>query len=254
MKVYLAALGNVKREFEQGKFKPEDIYVLESFYSLADWQKPLLKRFKGFLLDSGAFTFMNAAQKHGSVDWLSYADQYADFIKEYGIKQYFELDIDALKGIKYVEMLRSRIEARCGVQAIPVWHKGRGKDYFLAMCRDYPYVSLGGIVTKEIDRSKYEQLFPWFIATAHKNGSKIHGLGYTNLDGMKKFHFDSVDSTTWTMSGRFGQLMQYDRGTIIKHNSVVGGAKIRKIIDPRSSYAHNFGEWLKFQKYADNNL
>lgn len=254
MKIYLAATSAIKDRFLDGTIKPEEIYVLESFYSLQDWQKPLLNRFKSFLLDSGAFTFLNSVKSQANADFERYADQYADFIKAYGVKNYFELDIDGIVGLKEVERLRHRIESRVGWQSIPVWHKNRGKEYFLSMCKEYKYISIGGIVTKEIDPNIYQRMFPWFISTAHKYGTKIHGLGYTNLTGLKKYHFDSVDSTTWTMGTRFGQLMEFSKGTIIKHNSVEGGAKIRSIKDTSYATYHNFGEWIKFQKYADNNL
>lgn len=254
MKVYLAATSCVKKEFQEGKINPEDIYVLESFYSMQEWFKPLIPRFKSFLLDSGAFTFMSNAQKHGNVDWLSYADQYADFIKESKCKLYFELDIDSVVGLEYVEKLRTRIETRVGWQSIPVWHVSRGRQYFESMCRDYPYVAFGGIITDGLSTKTLEKYFPWFINTAHKNCAKIHGLGYTNLTGLPKFHFDSVDSTTWTMGSRFGQLMEFKNGTIVKHNSVQGGVKIRSIKDTKACSYHNFTEWLKYQRYADNNL
>ena len=252
MRVYLAATNNYRNVFGQDGVRPEDVYLLESFYSLDEWQKALISRCKGFMLDSGAFTFMNS-QNGGNIDWLSYADRYADFIKEHNVRQYFELDIDALKDIGYVEMLRKRIEARSGVQAIPVWHRGRGKDYFIGICRDYPYVALGGIVTKEIDRARYEQLFPWFIATAHKAGCKIHGLGYTNLDGLQRYRFDSVDSTSWKSGSIYGHLARFNKGTITYYDSEAGGVK-RRVKDGYGAAAHNFTEWVKFQKYADNNL
>ena len=41
------------------------------------------------------------------------------------------------------------------------------KEYFVEMCKNYPYVAIGGIVTKEIPINKYEKLFPWFVNTAH---------------------------------------------------------------------------------------
>lgn len=251
MKVYLAATNNYRNIFGQNSIRPEDVYLLESFYSLDEWQKAMIPRSKGFMLDSGAFSFMNS-QNGDSIDWLSYADRYADFIKEHGVQQYFELDIDTLKDIHYVEMLRKRIEARCGVQSIPVWHRGRGKDYFIGMCHDYPYVALGGIVTKEIDRARYEQLFPWFIATAHRARCKIHGLGYTNLDGLKRFCFDSVDSTSWKSGSIYGHLAMFRKGTITYYNPEDGVRK--RVKDGYGAAAHNFAEWVKFQKYADNNL
>lgn len=81
MKIHLAGISGVKKQLLSGELNVESIFALESFYSLQEWQKPLLNRFASFLLDSGAFTFMQAAAKHGDVDWLSYADRYADFIK-----------------------------------------------------------------------------------------------------------------------------------------------------------------------------
>jgi hypothetical protein len=197
---------------------------------------------------------MQNAKKHGNVDWLSYADQYADFIKEHGCRLYFELDVDVVTGLNYVEKLRDRIEARVGWQSIPVWHVSRGKDYFVQMCKDYKYVAFGGIITDGLSTRNLEKYFPWFINTAHRNGAKIHGLGYTNLTGLPKYHFDSVDSTTWRMGNRFGQVMEYKNGRIIKHNSVSGGNKFRRIKDISAIALHNFNEWIKYQRYADNNL
>ena len=81
MKIYLACTAELKKEFDSRLVRPEDIYVLESFYTIADWQKGLLNRFKGFLLDSGAFTFLNSVKLTKNADFERYADSYADFIK-----------------------------------------------------------------------------------------------------------------------------------------------------------------------------
>lgn len=252
MKVHLAGIKGVKKQLLSGEIDIPSIFALESFYSIAQWEVPLIGRFGSFLLDSGAFTFMQAAAKHGAVDWLSYADEYADFIRDNKIKQYFELDIDSLKGLKYAEMLRDRIEARVGWQSIPVWHTERGKDYFLGMVKDYDFVALGSIakvLPPKIPIS--EKYFPWFIHTAHEHGARIHALGYTSLSGLRKYRFDSVDSTTWTVGSRFGQVQVFKHGTIEKHASVIGGVKVRNIKDLRSIDWMNFREWVKFQHYAD---
>lgn len=144
MKLYLAGISGAKKWLNDGVVKAEDFNCLESFYSLGEWMRPYIPRFKSFLLDSGAFTFLNSAQKYSSVNWNAYADRYADFIRENGIKRYFELDLDGVIGLHNTERLRARIEARSGVQCIPVWHRARGKDYFLSMVRDYSYVAVGG--------------------------------------------------------------------------------------------------------------
>ena len=254
MKVYLSGISGVKPYLLNGDIKANEVFALESFYSVRDWQKPLIPKFASFLLDSGAFTFMSNAAKHGNIDWLSYVDRYCDFIIENDIRLFFELDIDKIKGLRYVEMLRQRIEDKTHRKPIPVWHIGRGKDYYLQMIKEYPYVAIGGIAAKEMPVSKFEALFPYMIGMAHKNGCKIHGLGYTKIDNLQKYRFDPVDSTTWTMGGQFGEVHQFKNGKIIRHTSVINNVKVRSIKDKKGITLHNFREWLKFQHYADKNL
>lgn len=247
MKIYLACTAGLKKEFNSGLVRPEDIYVLESFYTIADWQKEFVNRFKGFLLDSGAFTFLNSAKSTKNANFERYADSYADFIKAYKIKRYFELDIDKIVGLQETERLRKRIELRSGVPCIPVWHKYRGKEYFESMCKEYEYVAIGGIVTKEISKELYERMFPWFINTAHKYNTMIHGLGYTDTTKLHKFRFDSVDSSTWTCGQRFGEY-HYFKNDQIKR--IVAGENRRMRKDSNILY-RNFLEWKKMVHYAD---
>lgn len=254
MNVYLAGTNGMKQHFLNGDIDPKKVMVLESFFSMQEWQKPLLSQFRSFLLDSGAFTFMSNSKKHGSTDWEAYTDAYCDFINEYKIKLFFEMDIDVIKGIDYVEKLRRRIEQRTGRQPIPVWHISRGKQYFIDMCKEYPYVAFGGILTDGVRTSTIEKAFPWFIKTAHQNKAKIHGLGYTNIKGIHKYHFDSVDSTTWTSGARFGALTVYRNGWIKKIASVESGVKVRSLKDTKEANWFNFREWVKFQHYAEENL
>lgn len=261
MKIYLAATSALKDQFLDGTIRPEEVYILESYYSLQDWQKPLINRFKSFLLDSGAFTFLNSVKTRGNADFERYSDMYADFILENKVKNYFELDIDGIVGLKEVERLRNRIESRVGWQSIPVWHRNRGKEYFLSMCKDYRYISIGGIVTKEIPVQTYEKLFPWFISTAHKYGTKIHGLGYTRgcqtiKGGIKGYHFDSVDSTSWCKAARWGEAWEFvpKEGRMKIHRGKISNGSKQRIKDSVIGDTHNFMEWIKFQKYAENNL
>lgn len=251
MKIYLAALGCVKNELINGAITPEDVYCLESFYAMQDWFKSFIPRFKSFLLDSGAFTFLQNAKKHDSVNWDKYIESYADFINAHDIQLFFELDIDKIIGLDKVDYYRERLEKLTGKKPIPVWHINRGKQYFIDMCKNYPYVALGGLAIREISKTKYEKAFPWFIQTAHEHNAKIHGLGYTIIEKVGKYNFDSVDSTTWTAGTRFGQIHIFENGSIKKYNSVENGKKIRNIKDAKNSNIINFKEWNKFQKYAD---
>lgn len=195
MKVFLAATSDKN-------FIPnitDSKYILESFYYFQEWQIPLIKKSEMFLLDSGAFTFMSGKKSN---DFDGYLTRYIDFIKKHDVKYFFELDIDSVVGYDKVKQLRKRLEKETGKKCIPVWHKSRGKDEFLKMCDEYDYVAIGGIVTKEITKDQYP-FFTWFLNEAHKRGCKVHGLGFTSIADLPKYHFDSVDSTSWKSGGAF---------------------------------------------------
>ena len=117
------------------------------------------------------------------------------------------------------------------------------------MCKEYDYVAIGGLVTKEIASTEYKY-FTWFINIAHKYGAKIHGLGFTNLKGLEKYHFDSVDSTSWTTGNRFGAVYKFNGRTMEKVNKKEG----QRLADSKAVAIHNFTEWVKFQKWAERNL
>lgn len=230
------------------KYRP---YILESFfYADADTER-LLPYFDDFLLDSGAFTFMQG--RGGNPDFDDYVERYADFINRNKIEKFFELDIDSVVGYDRVKIIRAKLERLTGKQSIPVWHKSRGKDEYIGACKDYPYVAIGGLVDGAKKGEYARQLwkyFPWFINTAHENGAKIHALGFTSLEGIRKYHFDSVDSTAWTTGNRFGYLYWFDGYTIQKKDAPKG----YRIGNSRAAALNNYVEWIKFQQYADKHL
>lgn len=230
--------------------KLSEMSILESFYYLRKNEEfmALAKHFGSFLLDSGAFTFMTGAHK-GAINWDEYVEEYARFINKHDIKLFFELDIDSVVGLQEVERLRVKLEALTGKKPIPVWHKNRGKEYFIKMCENYPYVALGGIVTKEIPRQKYEKGFPWFIKTAHLHRCKIHGLGYTTILNLPKYHFDSVDSTAWLYGNRGGYLYKFNPSKGTMDQLKADNARLKS----REGAVNNFREWVKLCKYAEVN-
>ena len=270
MDLYLAGTtnGNMGRfigknlnALEAGKEKSEDgdtrvprdkqhgVHILESFYYADEWTEKMIPVFGKFLLDSGAFTMMMNSSKAGGVNWDEYVDRYADFIVRNKVERFFELDIDKIIGYDRVIALRNRLEKKTGRQAIPVWHKYRGKDNFLRMCDEYKYVAIGGIVTKEIQPEEYKY-FPWLISEAHRRGAKIHGLGFTAMKELPRCHFDSVDSTAWTTGNRFGMVYEFDGRSMVKHKKGKGQC----LKDSRAVAIHNFNEWVKFQKWAETHL
>ena len=246
MKICLAAPSS--RKFlvnEYGRCK----YMLESFFSMTDWLIPVIKQCDFFMLDSGAFTFMNNCKT--DVDFDEYLTKYIEFINKHDIQYFFELDVDVIVGLEEVERLRKRLETETGKKCIPVWHRSRGKENFIEMCKEYDYVAIGGIVTREIKPQDYPY-FKWFIDTAHSYGCKIHGLGFTNLKGLYIYDFDSVDSTSWVAGGKFGTLYHFN-GREMKQVDT-GNRKRRKDLSTDPINRHNYYEWVKFQEFADKYL
>lgn len=219
--------------------------ILQSFvYADEKTEKYIIPQAKRFLLDSGAFTFM---QNHpGNIDWNQYVKDYADFIVRNDVQHFFELDIDPIVGYDNVLRLRADLERRAGRPSIPVWHKSRGMEAFDEMCENYPYVAIGGIVSKEFTRDEW-RLFPSFITRAHRKGAKIHGLGFTALASLPKYHFDSVDSTAWVMGNKFGAVYHFNGHGLDKFSKPPG----MRMASARDVAIQNFTEWAKFAEYAE---
>lgn len=246
MRIYLAGIEILINRVQSVVIaSPQKIYALSSyFYARQHSNYPsLIPYYKDFLLDSGAFTFIRSQDNHPN--WDEYLEQYADYIRRQDIKKYFELDIDTVVGYEKVKEFRSRLERLTGRPCIPVWHKSRGKEEFLRLCDEYNFIAVGGIAVKHIRRDEY-RFFPWLIREAHKRGCQIHALGFTNLEMLKRFHFDSVDSTSWTSGGRYGTTYRFNgRGL-----TTIGKQPGKRVGDFRKLDKYNFIEWVKFQQYA----
>lgn len=102
MKIYLAGLENhFRRSYILDFIKNCSIYALSSFFTIKDEYIELIPYFKDFILDSGAFSFMNCSINN--IDWNEYLKKYAKFINENKIKNFFELDIDSIVGYSKVK-------------------------------------------------------------------------------------------------------------------------------------------------------
>ena len=246
MKVCLAGTSCLKNNKEEYNKIP---FLLESFYTIKEWQIYYINKSKLFLLDSGAFTFMNNFK--GKVNWDEYIEKYADFINKYDIKYFFELDIDVVVGIKEVERLRKKLEKLTNKKCIPVWLKSRGLEYWEKMTKEYDYVAIGGIVIKEIKQKDYKYFIP-LLEIAKKNKCKVHGLGFTSMKWLKKIKFYSVDSTSWTSGCRFGIIYKFINNKLIQIKKPFN-TRITKIKE-NEVIKNNLKEWIKFQEYADKYL
>ena len=149
MKIFLAATNNGMTRAQKAeviaKYSPK--YILETFY---EGEKACLEAIKivgkkNFLLDSGAFSYMNGKQISKN-DMDIYVRKYIRFICQYEVPYFFEMDVDKIFGLETVESWRKQIEIQTGKKCIPVWHKQRGVEYWKKMCRNYDYIAIGGLV------------------------------------------------------------------------------------------------------------
>lgn len=156
----------------------KDIYLLSSFWEHKSGHYGGYVCQEKHILDSGAFSAFSG--KNNSFDWDGYVKKYADFVLKNNIQRFFELDIDVVVGLEKVEYYRKYLEDRTGRRPIPVWHASRGKDYFIRMCEDYPYVAIGTTSAMEEGRRirGNPMILKWFIDQAHSVGTRIHGLGF----------------------------------------------------------------------------
>lgn len=238
MKIYLAGSGWHKIWMTRGIF---DFYRLESFWGISSEEAECISLYDGFLLDSGAFTFMTKGQQGKDID--AYIKDYAGFIKKYNVQRFFELDIDSVIGYPRVLELRKELEQAVGRSCIPVFHLSRGKDAFLQMCEEYKDVAFGGLLTDGIPTKQIARYLPWFIKQAHDRGCLIHGLGFTMLTELGRCHFDSVDSTAWLSGNRYGYVFRFN-GHGFDKQSTPAGSRLKT----------NDVAWHRFSKYAETAL
>jgi hypothetical protein len=247
MKIFLAGEG--PKPFMKDNFY--DFYRLCSYHYLnkkGNAEISLIHKFKDFILDSGIFTYLNGKESEG-IDWEKYMVDYAKFVRENKIKNYVEIDIDSIVGLDIVEKLRTRLHKNVGWKSMPVWHMNRGYDKWLEICHDYEYICFGAFLTDGLSREKYKGI-PKFLMDARAKNCKVHGLGFTSFQHLKKLKFYSVDSSSWTIGVRFGSISKYE-GDKIKN---ITSGKDKRIIDNFKLSTHNFYEWIKYSNYAENNL
>ena len=254
MRIYLASLEHKVSNPEIIDYirqNPKTVSILGSYYNISHRNKKqyttIIPYFQDFMLDSGAFSFMSSQTVN--IDWDEYLECYASYITETRTKKYFELDIDLLVGYEKVKEYRARIEALTGIRSIPVWHRSRGREEFLRLCEEYSYVAVGGIAIKHIRQTEYKN-FTFLIKEAHKRKCKLHALGFTHLTEGRKYHFDSVDSSSWSSGGRYGNVYVYSNGQM---RSWKRKGNMR-VWDITGIDRFNFMEWVKYQRYAEVHL
>lgn len=248
MKVYIACTQFIGIE---DLIPNSDILIAYPYIDKSEKGMSVVKTARNFLLDSGVFTMINSGKRF---DIMKYVDEYADFIKAHGIRQYVEMDVDQIYGVKETRKIRDRLENRVGWRSIPVWHSVRGKESFIKDCTDYEYIALGYFLTEGLSPKVTKKYAKAFVDKAHSLKCKIHGLGFTQTTILDQIPFDSVDSSTWAASKRYGVLSQYDPiNHVVKNLKRPEGKRMKdKVYNEMGRYS--FQQWRLYQDWAYENL
>lgn len=223
-------------------------YVLASFYYFEKIDFNFQRQFKHFILDSGAFSFFNTKEIPTKDEIIAYCDRYANYINEYNVKHFAEIDVDKIYGYDFVLFLRKRLENKTGKKCMPIWHHSRGKEDFIKMCKEYSYAGVGGIASGE-QLSKHKYSYKHLNRLARKYGCKLHGMGFTPTKDLYKYEFYSTDSTSWKSGTRFGTIYHFKNGRLF----TIKKREKTRLKDYQSLDKHNIEEWLKYQEYCDKN-
>ena len=185
--------------------------------------------------DSGSFSLWTEAEKfakeHNCGEWefyetdmfWDYLEAYASFIKEYkrGLTYYANVDVLPFRRRKPDDKTKTsfaltwrnqkELEKR-GLNPIPVIHQSDPlKVLKRYLAEGYEYIALGGLVSrvkKGTWRNWMDRTFDVICDTPNRMPStKVHGFGVTNFTGMTQYPWHSVDSTSWTKAGGFGNVL-----------------------------------------------
>lgn len=153
-------------------------------------------------LDSGAFGAFNSGKKIDLYEYIGFVDHF---------KKTFS-HIAALDVIGNAEKSMSNYKAMLheDLPVIPAWHHGEDWSYFDEYCRLTDYVALGGIAKLSFSRSDYVEKLIKKAALRKPKHVKLHVYGIMSVPILKRVgqYVESVDSTTWLNSARFGLMLQ----------------------------------------------
>ena len=110
-----------------------------------------------------------------------------------------------------------QIMEQLGAQPLPCFHYGEDERYLEHYIKNYPYITLGGMVPIPTN-----QLVIWLDRIWEKylvDGSgkarlKVHGFGVTSIPLMERYPWWSCDSSSWVQAAAFGSIMIPEFGPV----------------------------------------
>lgn len=139
-------------------------------------------------------------------EFYDYVQGYMDYVKFFGKAFEFHVTVDVIMEAEMTDRIL-RIFDEAGLVPMPVLHYNAGDEYLKKWANKYPYLGIGG-VPRNTTLSKYiEHGNKVFGYLGNTKDVKTHGFAVTAFQLLTIWPWYSVDSTSPSVHGRFGNLM-----------------------------------------------
>jgi hypothetical protein len=186
-------------------------------------QKPML------FSDSGAYSAWTQGAEIKVKDYAAWVKRWSHLLDVY-------VNLDVVRDPQGTRKNQLEME-RLGLNPIPVFHTGSPMSVLDDMCKEYPYIALGGMVgTGAATNLKWSATC---MQRTAEYGTAFHGFGQTSAKVITTLPWYSVDSSSWGAGHRFGSVPLWTGREFVKlqignHAGVYKyAAQLRKLgVDP----------------------
>lgn len=189
-------------------------YILDTFYEIKQmgFEKrlshlALMDKKKHAIVDSGLFTLMFGAKKGTPMSEQFIIDWQNDYAKTINASTYrhsiVECDVQKVLSPEFAWEMRRKFKTQVKNQIINVYHLEDENPDKLIDYADYIAVSIPEL-RFNVSRQERFRITEYISKKATMKGKKVHLLGCTEKEMMKKFSYSySCDSTSWISGGRY---------------------------------------------------
>lgn len=139
-------------------------------------------------------------------EFYDYVQGYMDYVKFFGKAFEFHVTVDVIFNHERTDKVL-KIFDKAGLTPLPVLHYNTPHEYLVKWADRYPYIGIGG-VPRNTTLVQYinhgNEVFKYFGNT---KAIKTHGFALTAFQLLSSMPWYSVDSTSPSVHGRFGNVM-----------------------------------------------
>lgn len=200
MNIYLA-IGGLDNS-RVNLFKKCDVKNVLISYASIKGKENIKLPFENCMIDSGAFSVETGIEKVSIDSYILWLQLYLNKYPQ--IKHYVNLDD---LGDPYISMKNQLYMESEGLAPMPVYHYGEPTDVLDELCKEYEYIGLGGMAIGSMPWQKLQKFWEWVYQRYKDN--KFHMFGVGTVQPFFYYQPCSIDSTSWNVGSRFGDLMGY---------------------------------------------